>query len=168
MPFPSRHLGLHGLEVAIVHPQIAPNVGNIGRTCVATGTPLHLVRPLGFVLSDKHLKRAGMDYWGRLKLTVHDDFPSFLRALAFRRLWFFDSAGARDVFQVTFSPGDVLVFGSETRGIDPAILATHLEQTVFIPQVNQERCLNLATSVGVALYLAIGQGGPNGNSPLIR
>src|SRR3954454_6288062 len=83
----------HSLKLAIMQPQIAPNTGNIARLCVATGTPLHLVRPLGFVLSDKELRRSAMDYWPRLNLTVHDDVDAFFRAVGDERIWKFSSKG---------------------------------------------------------------------------
>src|SRR4051812_26095969 len=110
----------HHLSVALLQPQIAPNTGNIARLCVATGTALHLVRPLGFVLSDKQLRRSAMDYWPRLKLTMHDSTSEFISNMRDRRLWFFDSAGARTAWEANFCDGDVLVFGSETKGIDQA------------------------------------------------
>ncbi len=92
----------HGLNVALLQPQIAPNTGNVGRLCVATGTPLHLVRPLGFVLSDQKLKRSAMDYWPRLKLTVHDDTPAFLAAAAGAGggQWFFSTTGTVPAWRV--------------------------------------------------------------------
>lgn len=148
-------LPAHKIELAILQPQIAPNVGNIGRLCVATGTPLHLVRPFGFILSDPKLRRAGLDYWPRLKLTVHDDDAAFLSAMNGRRLWFFDSIGSTSLFDTPFEDGDVLVLGSETRGVDPALLARDLSCVVRIPQVPGERCLNLSTSAGIALYAAL-------------
>src|SRR5579863_6827313 len=92
----------HHLKIALLQPQIAPNTGNIGRLCVATGTPLHLVRPMGFVLSDQNLKRSGMDYWPRLKLTIHDDTESFLRAAESSRLCLFTSKASRSLWDVRF------------------------------------------------------------------
>jgi tRNA (cytidine/uridine-2'-O-)-methyltransferase len=147
----------HHLSIALLQPQIAPNTGNIARLCVATGTDLHLVRPLGFVLSDHQLRRSAMDYWPRLKLTMHDSTGAFLRSMESKRLWFFDSGGSQSCWDATFGEGDVLVFGSETRGIDPAILQARTERTVRLPQVAGERCLNLATSAGIALYEAMRQ-----------
>lgn len=148
-------LPAHRIELAILQPQIAPNVGNIGRLCVATGTPLHLVRPFGFVLSDPKLKRAGLDYWPRLKLTVHDDNEAFQQTMSDRQLWLFDSIGTTSLFDAPFADGDVLVLGSETRGIDPAWLDRDPSRVIRIPQVKGERCLNLSTSAGVALYAAL-------------
>lgn len=145
----------HRLELAIFQPQIAPNVGNIGRLCVATGTHLHMVRPMGFVLSDSALKRAGLDYWPRLKLTLHDDTDAFLAAMHDRSLWWFDSVGKRSLFDAPIADGDVLCLGSETRGLDPRLLDSFKSRVVRIPQAPGERCLNLSTSAGIVLYHAL-------------
>src|SRR4051812_45486271 len=143
MTDPSPQLPPHNLRVALLQPQIAPNTGNIARLCVATGTELHLVRPLGFILSDKELRRSAMDYWPRLKLTVHDDTAAFMHASKTGRRWFFSSKGIRTHWSAEFQDGDWLVFGSETRGIDETILAANLQQCVRITQAEGERCLNL-------------------------
>src|SRR5687767_9878629 len=103
-------LAPHRLKVALLQPSIAPNTGNIGRLCVATGSELHLVRPLGFVLSDRNLKRSGMDYWERLKLTVHDDDDAFFRATSGLNLWLFTSKATRPHWDASFTETDVLVF----------------------------------------------------------
>src|SRR2546421_1707799 len=92
----------HHLSLALLQPQIAPNTGNIGRLCVATGAELHLVRPLGFVLSDRNLKRSGMDYWPRLKLTVHDDEEAFFKTTGPARPWFFTSKSSRGIWDMDF------------------------------------------------------------------
>jgi len=147
----------HHLSIAILQPQIAPNTGNIARLCVATGADLHLVRPMGFVLSDKQLRRSAMDYWPRLKLTVHDNTGAFFDFLRERRFWLFDSTGKKTVWEANFRDGDFLIFGSETRGIDPAILGARTERTLRLPQVASERCLNLSTAAGAALYEALRQ-----------
>ena len=147
----------HHLSLAILQPQIAPNTGNIARLCVATGSDLHLVRPLGFVLSDKQLRRSAMDYWPRLKLTVHDSTKQFFESLRQRCFWLFDSAGEKSIWDANFRDGGMLIFGSETRGIDPSILGEWPERTLRLPQVPGERCLNLATAAGAALYEAIRQ-----------
>src|SRR5688572_9002225 len=112
----------HRLKVALHQPQIAPNTGNIARLCVATGTELHLIRPLGFILSDKNLKRSAMDYWPRLKLTIHDDASAFMRAMVGMRLWLFSSKGSRSFWDVQFQDGDCLLFGSETHGLPESLL----------------------------------------------
>jgi tRNA (cytidine/uridine-2'-O-)-methyltransferase len=150
-------LPAHQLKVALLQPQIAPNTGNIARLCVATDTKLHLVRPLGFVLSDHKLKRSAMDYWPRLKLTVHDDTESFFLAASGNPRWFFSTTGNVPLWDADFRDGDWLIFGSETHGIDRAVLAAHPDRVVRIPQAPGERCLNLSTAVGIAVYEALGR-----------
>ncbi|HSI32814.1 MAG: tRNA (cytidine(34)-2'-O)-methyltransferase [Phycisphaerae bacterium] len=146
----------HNLAVALLQPEIAPNTGNVGRLCVATGAELHLVRPLGFVLDDKQLRRSGMDYWARLRLTVHDDDAALFAATASRRAWLFTSHGETSLWDATFAPGDLLVFGNEGRGVTDTVRERFpIERRVRIPQVEGERCLNLSTAVGVGLYEAL-------------
>ncbi len=148
-------LAPHGLTIALLQPQIAPNTGNIARLCVATGTPLHLVRPLGFVLSDRNLRRSAMDYWPRLNLTVHDDDAAFFAAIGAASRWFFSSKGAVPLWDAAIPEDGWLIFGSETRGINPALLQASPDRVVRIPQAGEERCLNLATAVGIGLYEAL-------------
>lgn len=150
-----RDLSQHDLKIALLQPQIAPNTGNIARLCVATGTALHLVRPMGFVLSDRQLKRSAMDYWPRLKLTVHDDTEAFLSHVGQDRMWLFSSKGERAHWDARFRDGDWLIFGSETKGIDQELLSKHASQVLRIPQAKDERCLNLSTAAGAALYEAL-------------
>jgi tRNA (cytidine/uridine-2'-O-)-methyltransferase len=146
----------HSLVVALLQPEIAPNTGNVGRLCVATGCELHLVRPLGFVLSDKQLRRSGMDYWPRLRLTVHDDDDAFFTAIATRRTWLFTSRGEMPLWDAAFAPGDLLIFGNESRGVTEAVRNRFPpERRVRIPQIDGERCLNLSTAVGVGVYEAL-------------
>ena len=154
---PDADLPPHRVSVALVHPQIAPNTGNVGRLCVATGTALHLVRPLGFVLSDRNLQRAGMDYWPRLDLTVHDDLDAFAAATAGVHPWLFTTRGKRSLWDCDFADGDRLVFGSESHGLPAALLDAHADRWVRIPQRPGERCLNLSTAVGVGLYECLRQ-----------
>jgi len=153
------HLRPHYLKLALLQPQIAPNTGNIARACVATATELHLVRPLGFVLNDKNLRRSALDYWPRLRLTVHDDSNSFFDFL--RRdaapFWLFSTKGEPSLWQTRFTDGDWLIFGSETAGIADPVLAAHPARVVRIPQSPGERCLNLASSAAVALFEALRQ-----------
>lgn len=153
------HLRPHALRVVLLQPQIAPNTGNIARLCVATATELHLVRPLGFVLADRELRRSAMDYWPRLKLTVHDDTAAFLQARqqSGAPMWLLTSKGATSLWAAHFHDRDWLVFGSETAGIDPALRHAHPDRTLRIPQRPDERCLNLATAAGITLYEALRQ-----------
>ena len=158
-PQANLHLPPHRLTVALLQPQIAPNTGNVARLCVATGTALHLARPLGFVLGDKELRRSAMDYWPRLRLTVHDDTAALLAAAPPGHVWMFSSSGSRPLWDADFGKSDWLVFGSETRGIDKGLLEMYSDagRVLRIPQVEGERCLNLSTSVGIALYEALRQ-----------
>jgi tRNA (cytidine/uridine-2'-O-)-methyltransferase len=145
------------LKVALLQPQIAPNTGNIARLCVATGTELHVARPMGFVLGDKELRRSAMDYWPRLRLTVHDDTGALLSQSISNERWLFSSKGERALWDAAFRDGDWLVFGSETKGIDESIRREHPGRVLRIPQAGDERCLNLATAAGIALYEALRQ-----------
>ena len=150
-------LSPHGLSIALVEPQIAPNTGNIGRLCVATSTHLHLVRPMGFVLSDHNLRRSAMDYWPRLKVTIHDDIDAFHKAIAGTRLWLFSSKASRSMWDADFRDGDCLVFGSETHGLPESWIAREPAQSIRIPQAPGERCLNLSTAAGIGLYECLRQ-----------
>jgi len=148
-------LPAHRFKVAVLQPQIAPNTGSIARLCVATGTELHLVRPMGFILSHRELKRAAMDYWPRLKLTVHDDNAAFFAAVGSDGFWLFTSKGEQPLWETGFADGDWLIFGNETRGFDPATVAANQGRAVRIPQAPGERCLNLATAAGIGLFAAL-------------
>src|SRR5437764_5374390 len=106
----------HRLKIALLQPQIAPNTGNIAPLCVATGSELHLVRPLGFNLSDRNLRRSAMDYWHKLRLTIHDDTESFFRAIAPNAFHLFTTKSPHCLWDATFTDGDYLIFGSETHG----------------------------------------------------
>ncbi|WP_084055674.1 tRNA (cytidine(34)-2'-O)-methyltransferase [Desulfacinum hydrothermale] len=143
------------VEVALVEPEIPPNTGNVARTCAATRTPLHLVEPLGFRLTDRHLKRAGLDYWPHVQVRVHPDLDTFLRAVEHRRLVFFSKKGACPYYDFDFLPGDILVFGPETRGLPEELLESAWDRVVSIPMdCEHVRSLNLATTVGVGLFEA--------------
>ncbi len=153
------HLRPHHLKLALLQPQIAPNTGNIARACVATSSELHLVRPLGFVLSDKNLRRSAMDYWPKLRLTVHDDSPAFFDFAnrAGGNLWLFSTKGSLSLWDVKFSDSDWLIFGSETAGIPDSILSTHPGRVLRIPQAPDQRCLNLSVAAAVGLFEALRQ-----------
>ena len=141
------------MKIVLVNPLIPPNTGSIGRLCAATGTPLALIEPLGFSLEDKHLKRAGLDYWPWIDLTVTDDWRSILNGGG--RPWLFTKSATRSYYDVDYQPGDLLVFGSETQGLPKEILEMWPEQRVRIPMDNNNvRSLNLAQCAAVALYEA--------------
>jgi tRNA (cytidine/uridine-2'-O-)-methyltransferase len=141
------------LNVALIYPQIPPNTGNIARTCAATQTPLHLVEPLGFELSDRYLKRAGLDYWEYVRLIVHQDLEA-LRQKSFGDRWVcFDTSGTHSFRDFQFRPGDWLLFGSEPDGLPPELIAEH--PTVYIPMPEvRVRSLNLSVSVAIGLFEA--------------
>ena len=153
----SQYLLPHALKIVLVEPQIAPNTGNIARLCVTSGTELHLVRPLGFLLTDKMLRRSAMDYWQRLKLTVHDDWAAFAQSTDATRVWLCENDHGRSIWQADFRDGDALVFGSETAGLSQAILTTYADRIVHIPQIAGERCLNVSTAAGIVLFEALRQ-----------
>src|SRR5262245_54136295 len=143
-----------GLHVVLVEPEIHWNTGNAGRTCLAAGAQLHLVRPLGFSLEDKEVRRAGLDYWPRVAPRVWPDWATFERALPSLGTPYLFTARAERRFQdVTYTAPAVLIFGRESIGLDPQILARHAAATVAIPMLDPElRSLNLSTAVGLGLY----------------
>ena len=145
------------MHIVLVEPEIPPNTGSIARLCAATGTPLHLVGRLGFTIDDKHLRRAGLDYWPHVPLARHDDWAAFTAAVPGRRLAF--SARAERVYtDVRFTPDDVLIFGGETRGLPDAIRAELAPDVYRIPITSPHvRSLNLANAVAIVLYEALRQ-----------
>jgi tRNA (cytidine/uridine-2'-O-)-methyltransferase len=146
------------LHVVLVAPEIPPNTGSIARLCAATHIRLHLIRPLGFSLDDRYLKRAGLDYWPHVDVVVHNDWRSFAREHAGARMHFFSARASRSYTTVRFSSGDFLVFGSETSGLPKEILAAHREHTYVIPIFSPNvRSLNLSNAVSVVVYEALRQ-----------
>jgi tRNA (cytidine/uridine-2'-O-)-methyltransferase len=133
--------------VVLHEPEIPNNTGNIGRTCVALGCSLHLVKPLGFDTSEHALRRAGLDYWPRLAPTEHEGWPEAVRALGDARMWLFTTKATRPAWEADLRPGDALVFGKETAGLPAELLGRHADRLVTIPMVPGERSLNLATAV---------------------
>jgi tRNA (cytidine/uridine-2'-O-)-methyltransferase len=152
------------LRVVLVHPQIPPNTGNIARTCAATRTELHLVGPLGFEISDRYLKRAGLDYWPYVDLHFHptlDQFRTFHHKTAGRWLGF-STSGKFNYSQFQYQPGDWLLFGSETEGLPPDLLSA-CDASLYIPMAEpQVRSLNLSVSVAIGLFEARRQLGYSG------
>lgn len=145
------------LHIVLVEPEIPPNTGNIARLCAATGAWLHLVEPLGFVLDDKKLKRAGLDYWPAVRLTVHPSFPSLASCLAVERSHFFSKRADRLYTSVDFQPGCALVFGKETTGLSKQVLRDYRDRLVRIPISKNVRSLNLSNAVAVAAYEVLRQ-----------
>jgi tRNA (cytidine/uridine-2'-O-)-methyltransferase len=146
------------IHVVLVHPEIPWNTGNIGRTCVGVGAELHLVEPLGFALDDKFLKRAGLDYWGDLRLTVHRSLRELLRSPFMEGpVYLFSRFGKRRFWDVDYPDGSVLVFGSETAGLSNSLKKRFSGRLVRIPTPGPVRSLNLSTAVGIALFEALRQ-----------
>lgn len=147
------------MHIVLFEPEIPPNTGNIARLCAATATELHLIEPLGFSISDKQLKRAGLDYWPHAQVRTWPNFHAYVaEAGQGRRLVMTSSKGGQPVHRFVFSPEDSLVFGPETRGL-PADILELSQQRVRIPLRSVVRSLNLSTSAGIVLYTALGQCG---------
>ena len=146
------------MNVVLVEPEIPPNTGNIARLCLAAGARLHLIRPLGFSLDDRYLKRAGMDYWPHVDLKIWDDFGTCRVAADPASAWYFLTTKTSSIYhQAAFRTGDYLVFGRETKGLPESLLAENAESCLTIPMQPIARSLNLATSVGIVLYEALRQ-----------
>jgi len=144
-------------NVVLFNPQIPPNTGNIGRLCVNAGATLHLVKPLGFDISEKAVKRAGLDYWNKLDLKVWESVEEFLENNDTNKMYFATTKTDKPYFKANFKKGDFLIFGSETKGIDEEILNKFKERCITIPMTKEGRSLNLAVSCGIILYEAIRQ-----------
>lgn len=145
------------LNIVLFEPEIPSNTGNIGRTCVATGTRLHLIEPLGFSLSEKALKRAGMDYWSQLDVTRYLDYEEFLEKNPGAKIYMATTKGQKLYTEVSYEPDCYLMFGKESGGIPEEILKEHPDTAVRIPMIGETRSLNLANSVAVVLYEALRQ-----------
>lgn len=148
------------LHVVLYQPEIHYNAGNVGRTCVAAGAKLWMVRPLGFRLTDPHLRRAGLDYWEYLVWQVVADWNELTQYLSPDRMWFFSKWGQKVYTEIRYQPGDILVFGSETQGLPEWLRTRYQDRLVRIPLRSEARSLNLAVSVGVAVFEALRQLGP--------
>ncbi len=147
------------LNIVLFEPEIPANTGNIGRTCVATGTRLHLIEPLGFSLSEKALKRAGMDYWPHLDVTTYLDFDEFLAKNPEAKIYMATTKARQVYTDVQYEPDCYIMFGKESAGIPEEILKEHPDTAVRIPMLDEIRSLNLSNSVAVVLYEALRQNG---------
>lgn len=151
-------------HIVLIEPEIPQNTGNIVRTCAATGAKLHLIRPLGFEISDKYLKRAGLDYWDFTEISYYDSVNELFEKYPDATFYFFTSKGKKAHSDVTYRDGDFLVFGKETAGIPEEILVSHEETCVRIPMIGGIRCLNLSNAAAIAVYEALRQTGYAGLS----
>lgn len=153
------------MNVVLVHPEIPPNTGNIARTCAATDTVLHLVRPLGFSLSSRQLQRAGLDYWHLLDIKIYNTFDELIESQRESTFYYCTPRSSLAYSQVRFNRGDFLVFGSETKGLPDQVLARDPRRHIRLPMRSGARSLNLASAVAVVLYEALRQQGFPGLTP---
>ncbi|MBO4266854.1 MAG: tRNA (cytidine(34)-2'-O)-methyltransferase [Lachnospiraceae bacterium] len=148
------------MNIVLHEPEIPANTGNIGRTCVATGTTLHLIEPLGFKVDEKNLKRAGLDYWPKLDVKIHKNYEAFLDAAGCEpskqpRIWYATTKAKRTYTEVSFGPDDYIMFGKESAGIPEEILVANEPYCIRIPMLADIRSLNLSNSVAIVLYEAL-------------
>ncbi|HJA64903.1 tRNA (uridine(34)/cytosine(34)/5-carboxymethylaminomethyluridine(34)-2'-O)-methyltransferase TrmL [Lachnoclostridium sp. An169] len=147
------------LNIVLLEPEIPANTGNIGRTCVASGTRLHLIEPLGFSLSEKALKRAGMDYWKDLDVTTYIDYADFLEKNPGAKIYMATTKAKKIYTEINYEPDCYIMFGKESAGIPEEILVQNEENCVRIPMMEEIRSLNLGNSVAIVLYEALRQNG---------
>lgn len=145
------------MNIVLHEPEIPANTGNIGRTCVATGTSLHLIKPLGFDISDKAVRRAGMDYWKELDLHVYEDFDEFVEKNPGARIYMATTKARKAYTEVEYKGNDFIMFGKESAGIPEEILVKYEDTSVRIPMIGEIRSLNLSNSVSIILYEALRQ-----------
>lgn len=145
------------MHIILHQPEIPANTGNIGRTCVATGTSLHLIEPLGFRLDEKSIKRAGMDYWSRLDVTRYMNYQEFLKCHPDAKIWMATTKAKRSYTEVSYGENDFIMFGKESAGIPEELLAAHEASCIRIPMLPSIRSLNLSNSVAIVLYEALRQ-----------
>lgn len=147
------------LNIVLVEPEIPQNTGNIARTCAATGARLHIVKPMGFVPTDKHLKRAGLDYWHLLDLTYYENIDDFFEKNKDGRFFFFTTKAQKTHSDVTYTDKAYLIFGKETKGLPEELLLEHPDECVRIPMIDDARSLNLSNAVAIGTYEALRQMG---------
>ena len=145
------------LNIVLVEPEIPQNCGNIARTCAATGCRLHLIRPLGFDISDKAVKRAGLDYWHLVEVRDYENLEDFFSKNDVAELWCLSTKAPRSYAEAEFHDGCYLFFGKETRGLPEAFLEAHRDRTIRIPMREEARSLNLSNSVAITVYEALRQ-----------
>ena len=146
-------------NIVLVEPEIPQNTGNIARTCAATGARLHLVKPLGFAIDDKSLKRAGLDYWHLLDVTVYENLGEFFERNKGGNMWYLTTKGAKRYDQAEFNDNDYFLFGKETKGLPEELLHDNYDKAIRIPMIADARSLNLSNSVAIVVYEAIRQTG---------
>lgn len=147
------------INIVLYSPEIPQNTGNISRTAVVTGSALHIIRPIGFEISDRTLKRAGLDYWKDLEVTYYDDYEDFVRRHPDIEVYYFSSKAGLSHTDVTYGDEVYLMFGPETRGLPEDLVSENLSHALRIPMVPNQRCLNLSNAVAVAVYEVLRQDG---------
>jgi tRNA (cytidine/uridine-2'-O-)-methyltransferase len=147
------------INVVLIEPEIPPNTGNISRTCAAVGAVLHLVKPLGFSIEDKYLKRAGLDYWDSLELHIHENFEDLQSGYPKEKFFYSTTKASRIYTDIKYPDGCFLVFGKETKGIDEKLLHENRDRCIRIPMKDNIRSLNLSNSVAIVIYEVLRQSG---------
>ena len=150
------------VNIVLLNPEIPQNTGNISRTCAVTGARLHIIRPTGFEISDRTLKRAGLDYWDKLDVTYYDSYEEFLELNKTDNIFYFSAHAEHSYADVDYKDGVYLVFGRESVGLPEEIIRENKARALRIPMRGDVRCLNLSNSVAVAVYEALRQGGFQG------
>ena len=150
---------MKNVNIVLLSPEIPQNTGNISRTCAVTGAALHIIRPIGFEISDRTLKRAGLDYWDKLDVTYYDNAEDFFRCHPGAEIYMFSAKGRHNYAAVKYPEEVFLMFGCETRGLPEELLLAHPEHTLRIPMLPDRRCLNLSNAVAVAVYEVFRQRG---------
>ena len=151
-------MGVCGLlNIVLVEPEIPANTGNIARTCAATKSQLHLIKPLGFSIDDKHLKRAGLDYWHLLDVKVYENLDEFFEKNKDGRFHYLTTKAPRSYLETSYEDGDFLLFGKETKGLPEEMLYRHEERCIRIPMREEARSLNLSNAVAIVTYEALRQ-----------
>lgn len=147
------------INIVLYSPEIPQNTGNISRTCAVTGAALHIIKPIGFEISDKTLKRAGLDYWDKLDVTYYDSYEDFLSKNKDAAMYYFSAKGRHCYTDIEYPEGVFLVFGRESVGLPEELVLENIDRSVRIPMLKNLRCLNLSNSVAIATYEILRQGG---------
>jgi len=155
------------IDIVLYQPEIPSNTGNIARTCAATGAALHLIKPLGFDISDKAVKRAGLDYWHMVDLNVYDCFDDYLKARGDENIWLATTKGSQSYTDISLAPDAALLFGRETKGLPDSLRARYSSRLIRIPIKADARSLNLANSAAILCFEALRQQGFPGLSPSV-
>jgi len=146
-------------NIVLLSPEIPQNTGNIARTCACTQATLHLIKPFNFEVSDKHLKRAGLDYWDKVKVFYYDSFTDFIDKHGDSTLYYIETGSGKVYSDINFKPSDFLIFGQETKGISKDILDKNKDKVISVPMANNTRSLNLSNCVALVLYEGLRQNG---------